>query len=261
MFEASRLRVARAREHLAALKLGIDTFFNQNPYTPFYERGSEPDERLIRLRVHAQPGPMLGILSGEVAHHLRGALDYAVGELVALGTGVAPDSGRHFAFPIYAQRSRDYKSAIKKNLNGVQSSAVTVIDSVQPFQAQGGEPERSSLYLLHRIDIENKHRALHVLLGGAGLLRFSHRGKTGARIVSIPARWVDNPYVFPVEDGTVAFSFFSSGDPESHMDIEIDTFIGFANPAAAYAFNVPRLLESAAADVDVILSALEDVVS
>lgn len=155
------LRVGRAQEHLAELKVLHDaicaaqreaTIVQSNPQTVI-----QPGETLEILRVETGQTPIparCGVLVGDTINSLRSALDYLVGQLAWL------DSGRRQAktqFPIEAA-PEDFKGRRRFYLRGVNDLHVAAIEALQPYN--GAEwAER-----LRVISNRDKHDELIIVL-------------------------------------------------------------------------------------------------
>jgi hypothetical protein len=253
--DASWVKLARAREHGIDLKNRIDAYFAEQPYGVSCKHGPEPNEFVVRARVTKQPLLIFGLLTGECAHQLRSALDCAIGDLIQLGTGAPPRADLNFEFPIFGFDSKYAQKKMREKTAGVSPEVFAVIEGFQPYKRQ--PLDHQTLWLLHQIDIEDKHRSLHVVSGGAALAKIEHVGMTGEAAFSIDTRWIDNPTTFPLEDGTQIFGFFSC-ENNPRVEIEVNPFIGFENPAVARGRNVRILLSEAFAHVNDILSRLAD---
>jgi hypothetical protein len=88
---------------------------------------------------------------GDAIHNLRSALDLLVWQLVLINSAVP---GKQNAFPIY-DTLLDFNSGYARQLCGVATSAVGTIRSLNPYE--GGN---RTLWLLHQLDIIDKHRVL-----------------------------------------------------------------------------------------------------
>jgi hypothetical protein len=165
----------------------------KKPYTAAIENGPGPNEFVVRAKILQPPDHMFAILAGEIAHHLRSALDYAIGELITVHTGRPPKSDYQFEFPIFDD-ARKFRKTKERKRDGIPSGAETFLEAAQPYHIlnRGGY---SSLWYLHRINIEDKHRALHLMGGGAAVPIISHSGAGGADVL-YPAKmgWSDHAF-------------------------------------------------------------------
>jgi hypothetical protein len=113
-------------------------YFSKNPYAAIDESGPEPNLHIVRLHVR-QPGGSFGVITGEIVHQLRSALDCAVGQLIEIGTGARPTADHNFEFPIFNDATKYTEKVRKKKIGGVPDHAAAVIDAVQPFQSEHGQ--------------------------------------------------------------------------------------------------------------------------
>lgn len=84
-------------------------------------------------------------------HNLRATLDLLIWQLVTINGGIP---GRQNQFPIFDQ-AVDFDRGFRAPIRGVSSHAVEVIRDLKAFET-GNYP----LWLLHRLDIIDKHRVL-----------------------------------------------------------------------------------------------------
>jgi hypothetical protein len=87
------------------------------------------------------------LIAGDVLHSLRGALDYLACGLIEV---VTPDA----KFPI-AHSAEAYKSSLGRVVPGIRQEALEALNGIKPYQ--GGN---FFLWLLHRLNIIDKHRLL-----------------------------------------------------------------------------------------------------
>lgn len=219
------LKMIRAGEHARELDMIAAGFLDQNPHEIFAEFNPETTEHVFRVRVHRQPPPIIGILAGDVAHAMRSALDYAIGESIAANIGSWPSSHQKFEFPIFDSPAK-YSSARRKN-DGLADAALPLLEAMQPYYT-ANNVRGLLLWQLHRLDIEEKHRQLVAVAGGVATTRLAHIGKGGAAAFSVP----DQPFMqFPLEDGGVVLRFCSAPDPESKIELDLQDWVALQNPA------------------------------
>lgn len=93
----------------------------------------------------------IALVAGDAIHNLRAALDLMYCELVrAAGNAIAPDD----TFPV-RKSERAFEDAKPTIRNRITEDALEALSRLEPFRG-GNEP----LYLLHRLDIIDKHRLL-----------------------------------------------------------------------------------------------------
>jgi hypothetical protein len=163
-FEASRLKIERAREHLQELEIAVDAYFSAKPSVIVVERfpGMEPHWQtqawIARIR---QPVPhMLSTVIGDVVHNLRTALDLLACDLVR----IAGRTTKQVYFP-FCETAAELPSKIKdRNLHRAGQDVVREIESLKPYK--GGN---TALRAIHDMDVADKHQALLPLLGAASV--------------------------------------------------------------------------------------------
>lgn len=157
--EALDWRIERAEEHLRTLNDERKRFLSRfdeegRPILGHFER--DTSEYVFRLESEL-PDPRIGLVVGELAHHLRAALDNLVWQLVLLRGG---SPTRRTEFPIYERRER-YQRQRRRALRGVSADDRALIESVQPYHFGERAPD-SYLALLAWLNNVDKHRFLHI---------------------------------------------------------------------------------------------------
>lgn len=153
-------RVARAEEHLGTLDEAMDGWGKEHRATLAGDKKSDGTE--YSFYVDFDPLPDLvrwALLIGDCVHNLRAALDHMVFEC----SGPAPPGGcefpvflskRYFDLPENDRRGHLYK------VRGVKHDVVrALIERAQPWKDLE-RPERHPLWVLHQLDIQDKHRLL-----------------------------------------------------------------------------------------------------
>jgi hypothetical protein len=151
--DGPRAKLARAAEHLGALRAAIDEYLAAGPYRTPHEYDAPSGEYVFRL-VGDQPLPLrLGIIVGDFAHNARSALDHLV---YALSNGAYPRSSQ---FPI-ALTERDYRDQARRRLRGVAADARAAIELVPPVRHQP-DARLHPLAALDELSNVDKHRLIH----------------------------------------------------------------------------------------------------
>jgi hypothetical protein len=149
-----RLKIEWAKKHIRDLDTAIQAFVLNKPY----RLGAKPHpvaaiEHTTLYVAEVKPVPdEISLIVGDAIHNLRSALDYLMWQLVEAGGGI-PD--RNIYFPI-AESAKQYKSSIRnREIQKIAPDALHIIGSVQPYQT-----DDQTLWLLHKLDIIDKHRLL-----------------------------------------------------------------------------------------------------
>jgi hypothetical protein len=252
--EGSALKVERAKEHLEQLEAEATAFLAREPYAVVAEEEPASGDKVWRVKVKEQPPQKWGVLIGEAVHALRSALDLMVCALVERnGQQVTDQSG----FPIVPSEG-DLKAALPKIL-GVSPPAADMIRGFRPYK--GGDEQ---LWMLHRLDIADKHRLLIVVGAAHRNVIVSFRFPKADwlppdfRSPEIALRPADR--LFPIQDGVEVFRVMRQarevGDPpEPRFTFEM-SFGGREFPSGV---PLSPTLQQLASRVDEILSALSTV--
>jgi len=153
VFDSLAAKTARASTLLASLERDSSSFLSEN-----YRVEGRLDQESRRYRFlalgHPAMPPRFSVLIGEVIHHLRTVLDH----LVFFLAGEHGNPSR-LAFPV-CREERGFELALKRGaLTGVPHAAVRIIERLQPYRTSPN-PEKATLYQLHRLNVIDKHRLL-----------------------------------------------------------------------------------------------------
>jgi hypothetical protein len=109
----------------------------------------DPETGEVSYRIDKVPNipSSVPLIAGDVLHSLRGALDYLACGMIEV---VTPDA----KFPI-AHNAQSYKSMLSRVVPGIRQEALESLNGIKPYQ--GGN---FFLWLLHRLNITDKHRLL-----------------------------------------------------------------------------------------------------
>jgi len=161
-----RLKIVRALDDLKTLSSEGRKYLGTNPNGVRFEFYEEQGERRCRaLLVIREPAPLwLGVLAGEAAYHLRGALDHLVYQLALLNK--ARPSGTQFPLAIdeRAYRAPGRKSPRNSMLNGVREEHRAIIDEFQPYH-DGPNAKVNPLYVVGQFANADKHRSIQAAFG------------------------------------------------------------------------------------------------
>jgi hypothetical protein len=161
-FEAPRLKLRRARRHLAELAADVDAFMAREPFRLVVEEwelnakvGHTSHAWVVRIK-EPIPSEFSAVL-GDVLHNLRAALDLLACDLVRAKGGDV----KHVYFPFCADPA-DLNAMIKRRgLYIAGPEAVEAIESLKPYK--GGN---TALRAIHDLDILDKHQALVPVISG-----------------------------------------------------------------------------------------------
>lgn len=157
--DGARLKLDRARAHIVGVEAAVVAYLQTQPVQVenIEERdGNQRHIQWIATAAHEPPAD-LGVLVGEWAHNVRGALDYTVYELVRRATG--DDDPRWTQFPIVLEEPR-YAEQERQRLHGAPAWSLPVFRGLQPFN-DGAEAPWHPLAILADISNRDKHRLVH----------------------------------------------------------------------------------------------------
>jgi hypothetical protein len=157
----SELKLARALEHLEALRVELERFYASSPYTVTRFDDAERGRHIVRVQLK-DVSDRTAILAGDFVHNLRCALDHAVFSLAVHATKALPK--KRLQWPVLESPNN---KILRDQTEGVPSEAVKLIESVQPYhEGPGAAFKRSPLWQLHKLDIIDKHRRIAIGLHG-----------------------------------------------------------------------------------------------
>jgi hypothetical protein len=146
------LKLVRAEEHFEAIVEVLDRVsVGQCELIP------EENQQMGVLRVHlTKPPQQLPLLIADFLYGVRSALDHLVWQL-ALANSPNTPSGKT-AFPICSSPENFKKAKERHRLDGVSVSALTIIESFQPYPGRD-----QTLLTLSELHERDKHRTLNLV--------------------------------------------------------------------------------------------------
>jgi hypothetical protein len=164
-FEASKLKLERAAEHLQEFDREAIAYLNSKPCAIVVEpfpgglhkhMGTQSWNARIR-----KPMPTkFSVLIGDFVHNLRTALDLLVCDLVTITGKSAAD----VYFPFCATAADLPRMIRDRKIQRAGPDVVAYIESLKPYK--GGNV---ALRVIHDLDLTDKHRALLPVLSGVSL--------------------------------------------------------------------------------------------
>lgn len=149
-------KFARAQEHVSALNGRLPLWYARAKMET--EPVISEDGRRVEVIVRLHDEPPLSewsLILGDAVHNYRAALDALVWELTNLGDRT-PKEPKKVTFPMVTDQSK-WKYAAEY-LESMPPEALERVRQVQPFNYEPGEV--SAIWLLHQLDIQDKHRSL-----------------------------------------------------------------------------------------------------
>ena len=206
------MKLQRAEEHFGDLLAENAAFLERNPYRVLRE--TDDRDHCFKWRVKIVEQPPLekwAAMIGECVHALRSALDHTAYALVNK-TELVSDTTE---FPIFYDRAPSEADYAKK-LPGVGPEVLTVVKGLQPYYGSGLE---DPLYIVHRLDIVDKHRYLNL---ASATLEGSSYEIIGAEVK------VTDPGHGPFEDGAILGRFEIVSEPGANVRMKTNFGFGIA---------------------------------
>jgi hypothetical protein len=206
----ARAKLQRAEEHFGELQADHDRFIaERNPYRMLRENDPERGYYLWRAKI-VEPPPLekWASLAGECVHALRSALDHTAFELVR----IRRPRSEYSEFPVFKDRSEWIKKGPQK-LPGIDRKPLAQVQWLQPYRRAG---DADPLWIVHYLDIVDKHRRLNLV---SPILR---------RLVTRPVGVIVDleRYAGPFEDGTPIARFRMTGDMSVNTEFAFDIAFG-----------------------------------
>lgn len=164
MFDAPKLKIKRANQHIAELNSVLVEFIKTDFYGFRVEHDAQSGYYSLYLNI-TKPLPCeIPLIIGDAIHNVRSALDLAACEIVVIAGGT-PTKRTNFPF----HKSRQELEAII-NSGEIKIAGADIIDLIlnviKPYK--GGN---DALYGLHQLDITDKHRLLIPIFSVTALKR------------------------------------------------------------------------------------------
>lgn len=212
-----RLKVERAKQHIANLDAHIAAFVQRDPYVVVRAEDPDTGDLVWRVRVREQPDPRWGLIAGDAIHNLRSALDHLVWQLV-LANGRQPTD--ETMFPI-ARSAKQFQAGGLRRIKGVSAQAQAAIQAAQPYK--GGN---DAFWRLHRLDANDKHRVLYVVGAAHNSVILEFKLPSGDVFPKIGLRPADRQ--FPLKDGAALYGVemggrtdYAENDPQFAFEVAL----------------------------------------
>lgn len=192
------MKLQRAEEHFGDLVARHQGFQERNPYRMLLEVDAEPGYNLWRAKIVEHPPlEQWSAIVGDCVHALRSALDHTAYALVQ----IAKPGTTYTEFPIikdkYTTRNGDvvlrWPYECVKKLPSVERRAIAQVKWLQPYRRRDGDERFHPLWLIHEMDVIDKHRRLNLVKPFVRHVEYVTRG---CEIVS------SQQLAGPFEDGT-----------------------------------------------------------
>jgi hypothetical protein len=147
----ARVKIVRAKKHLADLEGAIKDFDVLHPYSVMIDKKTEPGHEIHRFWQNVPIPSEWAAVFGDCVHNLRSALDLLAVALVKQGGATPTD---YTAFPVGSDQTHFETSAIHR-IDGASADAIKIVCELKPYR--GGN---DTIWRLHRLDIADKHQLL-----------------------------------------------------------------------------------------------------
>lgn len=166
--EGIREKLKRADQNIVSLQSEIAVFFEEGKRPSVGERSIELIFKEALDHGHRKVPVRISVLTGEIIHHLRSALDHIMWKLATRQARIKHPT--KIEFPICDDiTDRNKASSYNGKIQLLASNeARRIIDELQPYhrRARGEDPERDTLFILHDLDRIYKHRELRMTFVG-----------------------------------------------------------------------------------------------
>jgi hypothetical protein len=192
-----RIKIDRAKKHLADLVSEFGTFGKEDPYPVVREIEPDSGDEVYRVRIKRYIPPEWAGSIGDVIHCLRSAYDHLAVALVVANGKDSKTAIAETEFPVSSSKEAFHT----KKVSRASDEAIRAIERLEPYKGGKGH----AIWQIHKLDILDKHRVL-IPVG------MSYRGPIIGMRMDVP--WSDKPVefpsfqinaaekVFPLEDGT-----------------------------------------------------------
>jgi hypothetical protein len=235
-------KIERANLHLRELVVLRDRFMQSRPYAILSKPDAQPGFQSYYVTDLCRPPEEIALIAGDVIHNLRTALDHLAYQLVIANGGVPTTAT---CFPIHDD-AKSYNDRHERQVRGMAQDAIDAIGEIKPYK--GGN---DALWILHKLDIEDKHHALFVAIISLTQM-----------VLTIPqAHWGPGQFpgfalpkhMQPLTDGDI----FLICEPKVFKDIELTFDVGINQPAILETKPVVDLLTRLISVIDNIVIGFE----
>jgi hypothetical protein len=184
-------KLERAVSHIEALEECTRAYHATNPYEVARVAGEDGRHRTV-LKISTPPPSKLALIAGDAVHNIRAALDHVAWDLAhAGGASITPSQERTVAFPIHRatkpQRpSRpsldERRKLIRDKIPTANNQAVEAVLACEAFKGGVGH----DLWLVHELDVIDKHRALLVVLASNESMKLNVGRWTEPLVIPLP---------------------------------------------------------------------------
>lgn len=202
LFQDSRMKLDRARKHIAELMQFAHDHFRAHPPEiespgPINLLDANGANLKISIRIKSLPKESATIL-GDAMHNLRAALDLLAVEVVRVTPDSAgnPGNTKNVYFP-FSETSAEFEDAVKgRNFHRAGEDAVALVRTYQPYR-----DGNATLRALHDFDVQDKHKST-IPVGSVASAGVTVKEESGVPMM-YPTFPPEPPLIFP-EDSVFA---------------------------------------------------------
>jgi hypothetical protein len=259
----ARAKVQRAKENLNDLVVKAREFASFNPYGVVIEDNPNSGERIWRARVSRPIPDTWPIIVGDVVHGLRAALDYLAWELwITNGGDIKDPAATGIVFPVtdptktFTPEQQETARQRKETTFGVDATAIIDRLQVDIGRKASTDPELKPLFLLHRLDIWDKHRRLHIVGGTVRLMHMEVREDIHIQHMVIGGGGPTGSIrTVPITDGTELLRLtLGPTTPNVQMNERFTAYIAFEQEGPGKGESVLETLDQLVSFVDEALT-------
>lgn len=149
-FRASRVKIARAAEHLETLNNDVAAFMARKPIVLKIRQDAHPDYLQWALHSLEAPPDRWSAILGDIVHNLRTSLDLLAGELVRMNG--QSDKGVYFPF---CEKESELEDMMKRRNFNASDAAKDLVRKLKPYKFGN-----TAIRYIHDLDIMDKHQML-----------------------------------------------------------------------------------------------------
>jgi hypothetical protein len=220
------LKTERAHKHIRDLKDAVNTCYAENAYSVAGKLDPKTKKVIYYVAVEPQIPTPITLITGDIFHNLRTALDHLAWQLV-IAAGNQPFEGST-GFPI-CDSATFYKSTFSGQVKGMDETVIDALRAMQMHENGRGH----SFWQLHRIDKIDKHRLLIPVASRVKALNIGRHWEQTLipepiQLVDLADLWVAPKIPGPLQKGSIVFTDTKSG--KVNEDIQITFEIALHEP-------------------------------
>jgi hypothetical protein len=156
-------KLERADQSIQNLNSEITAFINDRPNRAVPGDKRQAAEEWWQDRLKKTIPPRFSVVTGEIIHHFRSALDHVAWDLSA--DTYRRSNERDIGFPIFTEvPKKNNVSSYDRKVAGIQSlAALDILKKLQPYNTP--DPTDTSLAIINSLDRVYKHRNLVLVVG------------------------------------------------------------------------------------------------